>query len=303
MVDLLRRFLENSPPNYRAPRAQPFAKESPTVKILNIKAAAQVLSGDVVGRNRILCPGPGHSRRDRSLSVTFLDGGFVTHSFAGDDFRDCRDHVKAVLGIDDEPRPIAISDNVLHIDLDRLGKQRTAADIWAKSVPIAGTLAETYLNSRGLSYEGDALRFHSGGRAMVALITNIVTGEPQGIHRTFLDIDGNRVEKKMLGSAGGGVVRLSEDGAVSSGLGIAEGIETALATDFRPVWACLSAGAMKTFPVLPGVEALTIFADHDQTGIEAANSCGERWHTADREVTLVMPTRAGTDIADIREAA
>lgn len=270
-----------------------------TATQLNLRGAALALSGDIAGRNRILCPGPGHSRRDRSLSVTFAGNDFLVHSFAGDDWRDCRDHVKALLGLSDD-KPVAFNDNVPALDVDRLARKKSAADIWERSVPLAGTLAETYLASRGLSYDGDALRFFPGGRAMVALITDAVSGEPQGLHRTFLDRDGNRTEKKMLGQAAGGVVRLSDDCEVTAGLGIAEGIETALAVPFRPVWACLSAGQLAAFPVLAGIEALTIFADQDATGINAANACGERWHAADREVTMAAPL-AG-DFADRRAA-
>ncbi|RWC09109.1 MAG: virulence-associated protein E [Mesorhizobium sp.] len=271
--------------------------------MLNLKQAAIALGGETISRNRILCPGPGHSRHDRSLQVTFKDDGFSVRSFAGDDFRDCRDHVKARLGLSDE-RPTIQREPAPQVDPDRLAKQQTAADIWTRSVPIAGTLAETYLCARGLAYEGDVVRFYPGGRAMVALITNIVTAEPQGIHRTFLDRDGRKVDRKMLGPAGGGVVRLSGDADVSIGLAIAEGIETALAVPFRPVWACLSAGTMSAFPVLSGVEALTVFADNDAsgTGQRAANDCAQRWHAAEREVTIRIPTGTGADYAT-REAA
>src|SRR5690606_19456602 len=155
-------------------------------------------------------------------------------------------------------------------------------------------------------YDGDALRFYPGGRAMVALITDAVTGDPIGIHRTFLDRDGKRTEKKMLGQAAGGVVRLSGDDEVTTGLGVAEGIETALAVPFRPVWACLSAGQLAAFPVLAGIEALTIFADQDATGtgLNAARECAERWHAAGCEVTIRIIEETGADYADtVREAA
>lgn len=271
---------------------------------MNLHAAAAALGGEVSGRS-IRCPGPGHSRRDRSMEVTFhSDGSFVVRSYAGDDFRDCRNHVKAVLGLsDDKPRPTRPAAPV--IDIGALCKRATAADIWARSAPIAGTLAERYLASRGLSYGGDALRYHAGIRAMVAQITDAVTGEPMGVHRTFLDRDGNRTEKKMLGPAGGGVVRLSDDADVEYALAIAEGVETALAAPFRPVWACLSAGNLARFPVLAGIEALTIFADNDAsgTGQRAANECAARWHEAGREVTINIVDEVGIDFADLREAA
>ncbi len=50
----------------------------------------------------MLCPGPGHSAGDRSLSVKPDPAdreGFLTHSFAGDDWKACRDHVRKKLGL------------------------------------------------------------------------------------------------------------------------------------------------------------------------------------------------------------
>jgi hypothetical protein len=47
-----------------------------------------------------LVPGPGHSPKDRSLKVWDYDGDIKCHSFAGDDWRDCRKH----LGLDDDRR-------------------------------------------------------------------------------------------------------------------------------------------------------------------------------------------------------
>lgn len=269
------------------------------------------LGGEARG-NRILCPGPGHSRADRSLSVTFsADGSFITHSFAGDDFAECRDHVKAVLGLDDrEPQPLPPAPVRL---LDKTQLIARAMRIWAEAIPVPGTLAANYLISRRVSYDGAALRFHPAcpfrqerHPAMLGLMTDIVTGEPTGIHRTALLPDGSgkaKPGKMMLGRAQNAVVRLSDDETVTIGLCIAEGIETALATCNRPIWACLSAGTMSQFPILSGVEALTIFADHDAAGIRAANDAGKRWHQAGREVTIEWPAAPGTDMADARRAA
>ena len=77
---------------------------------------ARLLGGEVVGRNILLCPGPGHSPKDRSLQVT-LDArapdGIVVHSFAGDHWQDCRDYVRERLGLppwepgDEQDRRIA----------------------------------------------------------------------------------------------------------------------------------------------------------------------------------------------------
>ena len=176
-------------------------------------------------------------------------------------------------------------------------------------MPAVGTPAEAYLASRGLVLPSDApLRFHPSCPrgperlpALVALMTDPATAEPCGVHRTFLRGDGNgKAEgqaKMMAGNAG--VIRLVPDEDVTLGLGIAEGIETALAvmqrTGWRPVWAATSAGAMRRFPVLPGIEALTIFADTGEAGIGAATECAERWTAAEREARILAPPRDDWD--------
>ena len=273
---------------------------------VSIKSLAMALGGDAYSGNRVLCPGPGHSRHDRSLSVMFnADGTFVAKSFAGDDWKECRDHIKVKLGINDERPALAVERSIdLSGMLDVQRRIERARCIWLDCVPIGGTLAETYLGSRGLTYDGDALAFHASTRAMVALMTDATTGEPCGIHRTFLDANGNKIDKKMLGRARGAVVRLYEH-EIPFGLAVGEGIETTLAADFRPAWACLSANGLATLPVIPHVPALSIFADNDLkgAGFNAANRCGERWHEAGREVTIAAPVVAGTDFADIRRAA
>jgi hypothetical protein len=124
----------------------------------NIRSAAIALGGDVAGRNRILCPGPGHSRKDRSLSVTFNGDSFVCHSFSKDDWRECRDHVKALLGFSDEkPRPAANNNAPLPIDIDSLKKQNDALSIWSRSVPIAGIISQEEFRSILCLSEWDAI--------------------------------------------------------------------------------------------------------------------------------------------------
>lgn len=268
---------------------------------LSLKEAAIRLGGDAVRGNRISCPGPGHSKYDRSLSVTFNpDGTFHVKSFAEDDFRDCRDHVKRLLGIDDRDQsPIHVP--IQHMPTSGASTRARVAmlgRLWDSCVPIRGTIGEVYLRSRGITYHGDGWRYRSAGNKLVALITDVVTGEPCGYHETMLDGEGRKVKRLMHGRASGGCVRLYEH-EPPFGLAIAEGIETALASDFRPVWACLSSSVMKGFPVLPGVDALTVLADHDRAGIDAANAVGERWHAAGREVNLTMPADAGKDFADL----
>jgi hypothetical protein len=67
---------------------------------MDIKEIARALGGDINGRSARV-PGPGHSPKDRSLSVTPADNadGFIVHSFAGDDPIECKDYVRGKLGM------------------------------------------------------------------------------------------------------------------------------------------------------------------------------------------------------------
>ena len=180
-----------------------------------------------------------------------------------------------------------------------------------KRCALAGTLAERYLSNRKLklpSYVED-VRFHPScpfGKerlpCMVALYRDIVSNEPRAIHRTALTPDGHKIDRKALGPKGGCAIKLTPDAEVSTGLTIAEGIETALAgmaLNFCPAWALGDAGSIERFPVLSGIECLTILADNDPTGQNAAIECSARWTAEGREVFRVSSVRAGEDIADV----
>ena len=69
---------------------------------MDARTLALILNGEVVGRDRVLAPGPGHSQKDRSLSIRLdpaAPDGFLAYSFAGDDWRACRDHIRAAIGL------------------------------------------------------------------------------------------------------------------------------------------------------------------------------------------------------------
>jgi hypothetical protein len=132
----------------------------------SLRSIGAALGGSIAGRNNVLCPGPGHSRKDRSLKVTFRDDGtFTVTSFAGDGWRECKDYVRSRLVLpsdwrnhDNDNRPAI---RLRERDDDESSRIRSALKRWETSGPIARTLAETYLGSRGLSYGGDAIRFRT----------------------------------------------------------------------------------------------------------------------------------------------
>lgn len=287
---------------------------------LDIRSAATALRGDVVAGG-ILVPGPGHGPRDRSLSVQFNDNspeGFVVNSFAGDDPIECRDYVRDVLGLpgwrpcgrDRVPRPPARPPKPEPTENGNLAR---AARIWDAALSPVGTIVDTYLDSRGIHLtpdvlRADAIRFHPNCHAghdlrlpaMVCRYTDAKTGEFRGVHRTFLRTDGagkavmpdGGQAKRMLGPVKGAVIRLTPDDEVTTAIGIAEGIETALAVlnlGAAPIWACGSATTLAAFPVLSCIDILTVWADRGAAGETSANTVATTWSEAGREAHIKLP--------------
>ena len=140
---------------------------------------------------------------------------------------------------------------------------------------------------------------------MLALFRNIVTNEPQAISRTFLDHEARKIERRFLGPVGGAAIKLDADEDVLGGLHIGEGIETCMAArmlGLRPAWALGSAGAIAAFPVLSGVECLSLLREHDDANKRAADACASNWTAAGREVFNIRPI-AGKDINDAIKGA
>jgi putative DNA primase/helicase len=168
--------------------------------------------------------------------------------------------------------------------------------IWSASISLRDSLGWRYLVERRGLHVGllddlsHVLRWHQGISAVVALMTDPVNNEPTGVHRTYINPDGTKRERKMLGRRG--VIRLSPDEEVTRCLGLCEGIEDGLAillSGWAPVWAATSAGAIQQFPVLSGIDSLTVFIDDDEAGINAAQSCAANWTAAGREARIAHP--------------
>jgi hypothetical protein len=69
----------------------------------------------------------------------------------------------------------------------------------------------------------------------------------------------------------------------------------------RPAWALGGTSELKSFPVLSGIEALTILVDNDanRAGQNAAVQCSARWLEAGREVFRAIPNHTGDDFNDV----
>jgi hypothetical protein len=271
---------------------------------MNIRSIAQALGGDVAGRDSVLAPGPGHSSGDRSLLVSFKGGeDFIVHSFANDDWKLCRDEVKARLGLAEwkpgtarprtAPTPVINADQADHA-AQQLEKARL---LWRRSTPIAGTVAETYLrDARG--YDGplpSTLRFLRGGGeyppAMIAAfgipaepepgVLSIAEDEIRGVHVTRLKPDGSakagtQRDKFMLGPSSGWPIVLAPANdllAISVTEGIEDGLISFLASG-RGVWVAGAAGRMPSLVdrIPQYTESVTIFAHDDIAGQRGAKA-------------------------------
>ena len=133
---------------------------------------------------------------------------------------------------------------------------------------------------------------------MIAAMRSITTDELTGVHRTALTEHSVKLGRRMLGIAAGSAIKLDADDSVTHGLVIGEGIETTQAArqlGLKPAWALGSVGGIARFPLLAGIECLTILAERNVDGTpntaseRAVAECGERWHAAGREVLVIDP--------------
>jgi len=197
---------------------------------------------------------------------------------------------------------------------EAMRRSEAAKRVWAEAVPIAGTLAETYLRGRGISCAlPDSLRFHprcyhgpsqSALPAMIALVTG---GEGFAIHRTFLRADGSGKaglpdgDKMMLGRVCGGAVKLSDGpGRVVISEGIESGLSllSGLLDGPMIVGAALSTSGLRSLRLPQGPGQLAIAADGDPQGREAAKVLAKQAHAKGWRVSILDPGN-GRDFNDI----
>ena len=264
------------------------------------------------GSHRLSCPACGRGPKDKTLGVTVDAAGrgvahcfrcSFTESYRPDDGR--RHHRAAAVP---SPRTTTTAKNNT---LSEYGRT-----VWHEQChPIQhGTIAADYLLSRHcvLPPEDGHLRWHPAlrhpagyiGPALVGLITDVLTRQFLSLHRTWIQADGRKADvdppRLLLGQhrKAGGCIRLWPDEAVTTGLAVAEGIETALslAHGYVPTWSLVDAGNLAALPVLGGVEVLVIGADNDVAGRAAAELCARRW--ADAGVEVLVTRQPANDLND-----
>lgn len=181
----------------------------------------------------------------------------------------------------------------------------------------------TYLNARGLIDLPLAyLRYCPSAKyfdnrqcigtypAMVALYSD-AHGGIESMHLTYLTPNGEKapvpnVRKSLppINGLRGCAIRLSE---VQAHIGLAEGIETAIAVSNQfglPCWASGNAGLMETFKAPAAVRRVSIFADNDanHAGQKAAHTLAHRLARDGLSVDVHIPGTVGEDYADVYRA-
>lgn len=215
----------------------------------------------------------------------------------GKDFKTVADEIDRDFGLSRDISRPAPSPSV--------DKQLRAANLFRSGLPLRGTVAQTYLNDRGVFemptggvklcdvFEPETNRVLS---AMFAIASDEFS-RPLFSHVTYLEdgakanIDTVRRMHSLVDATGQSAsVKLQQ---ASDVLGVAEGIESALSahqTYKLPVWATLNATLMKRFRAPAGVKTLYIFADNDSngTGLAAAFECANRNLLSKNDVTSIV---------------
>lgn len=266
----------------------------------------------VGGRALVSCPVKGHGRGrgdlSPSLSIAVGNGGRVLlHCFAG-----CRaeDVFAAVMSAS----PLVASGLEAASAVAAPPRRSTTAaaqSLWNAARPVRGTAGETYLHSRGLHAATDALRFLAHARhpyaneaGLTALLAAVHGPDDLllAVQRTFLTRLGMKAgvdpARMMLGRLGHGAVKLAPPTSV---LGLAEGVETALAASQLHGFPCWAAcGARLERVVLPAVvRHVVLCADNDPPGLATAYRAARRYRAEGRYVEALIPETPGTDWADV----
>lgn len=279
-----------------------------------------------------LCPGPGHSSQDRSMSIKIGERGqLVINSFSSaTDWQYCRRWLEDLGLIEkfDPKRPPQVFEArpPKRDPLAESEKIERCQFLWLNAKAPIGTLGEAYHLRRGLSSAqacNHATRFLDrlelrpygppkdrplkaartpGAPALINAIS-APDGSLQGLNLTYLNpktADRRRkgVQKLMIGRFMGGAVRTAPAGEE---LLVAEGYETTLSASRRfslPGWALLGERNFYAWEPPQGVKSLLIAADNNRAGQAGAEFLADRAEALGIRTRIETPTDVGFDWND-----
>jgi len=226
-------------------------------------------------------------------------GPDLAMKFLGIDYRELVKQIGPIFGttkVRKAPKPLSEED-----------ERRLKNDLWQAGDRITKSgPAATYLRKRlGVvipSHDLRAVDQKDCGAIMVALVRD-PAGAPVTLHRTFIDKYGDKFDRKLMPGEipPGSAVRLMP---ARDKLGIAEGIETALAASILfkiPCWASLNTSLLKTWVPPADVERIVVFGDNDTNyaGQAAAYEQARKCAAGRTKVEEQIPARPGNDWNDV----
>lgn len=256
---------------------------------------------------------PERRRDQQGLSLRMDGGRLLTFCHKGGcSFRD----IASAAGLPPTALPTDLSpvttQSAAEHARDAARRENQAKALWAEADTIHGTLAETYLRSRGITCPlPDTLRFHPNGwhatgKRFPMMLARVDGAPGFAAHRTYLHAENNgkaevTPNKAMLGPCAGSAVRLS---MAEGPLVVCEGIETGLSLlcgllrTPATVWAALSTSGIRGLRLPPVPGKLTIASDGDVPGRDAAYALASRAEALGWRVSL-LPAPDGRDWNDV----
>jgi hypothetical protein len=252
---------------------------------------------------------PAHTDDSPSLSLRDGDHGLLVHCFAGCSAAEVyaairRKGYKLLEPGDTESEPVKGSSEYER----RQGEK--ASWLWSQRRPIAGTVAEAYLRTRGITcplpvtlaflppYKPEHHPAMIAGFGIPDEPEPGVLGAPHdvnSVHLTLLKADGSgkaviKPNKLIIGRPLGRPIVLAPPNDLL-GLAVCEGVEDALSAHEATglgAWAAGSAGFMSALAdnIADYIEAVTIFAHADKAGQDNARELAKRLYRRGIEIFI-----------------
>lgn len=283
---------------------------------MSLITIVRALGGELYdGGRRAVVPGPGHSPRDRSVSLLVSDGRLVVHSFGRSTWREVIDDLRRRGLINASASLGDAASSARGPAPSTASRVASAARLWSEASPLVRQLSMTHMRLRGIDRPAPlsvALRHHGQVRsavyadrgatrpALLAAVSN-VDGDLCAVEITYLAADGRRasdltLSRKTIGALPrSSAVRLDQ---AKDELLVGEGVFTTLSASARfgmPGWALLSASNLRAWAPPAGVRRVLIAADRGVEGERSARQLYRRLVAAGVGATIAWPAPPAGD--------